>query len=246
LESNAAVVAKVPMSGQRATRDRADMTAYDLLRIAHLGAGGVAFLVAPIALATRKGSDRHPWAGRVYLLPMSFAAASAVVLAAERHNVAFVFIGLFSLYLGLSGYRALQFKRTYVARSADRGVAGVALAFFAIMLAYGVLQLGVSTGRAVPLLAFGAVGATLAIGDWRRLRADRAPEDWVFGHMRGMVASYIAAWSAFLVINLGGLALPVRILLAPAVGIPALLVWGRVWRSRLRSAPLSRWADVSD
>jgi uncharacterized membrane protein len=221
------------------------VTAYDILRIAHLGAGAVAFVVAPVALAVRKGSDRHRWAGRLYLLPMSFAAASAAVLAGVRHNVPFVFIGLFSLYLGVSGYRALRFKSTYTARTSDRVVTGVALAFFATMLVYGGVQLGTSWGRAVPILAFGVVGLVLAAGDWRRLRHDRARESWLSGHMSGMVASYIAAWSAFLVINLGVLPLPVRILLAPAVGIPALWAWRRVWRARLRSGPLERWADVS-
>ncbi len=217
---------------------------YEILRWAHLLAGFTAFFVAPVVLGLRKGSAWHRKLGLIYFFPMSFAAGTAAFLAAARGNTPFIFIGLFSLYLGISGYRALRFKPDYQASGFDRAFAGAAIAAFLGMLIYGGTQITRSLGTGIPLLAFGTVGLILAIGDWRRLGAERRPSAWLFGHMSGMVSSYIAAVSAFSVINFTALPLPVRILWPAAIGIPALLVWRAVWRKRIAGGKLQRWAEI--
>lgn len=222
----------------------ASISWYEVLRGAHLLAGIFAFSIAPIVLVRRKGTHSHRLLGRLYFLPMSFAAASATVLAALKDNTTFVFIGVFSFYLGLSGYRALAFKPSYITTLVDKLMAGLAALFFLAMVAFAASQFATSLARAIPLFAFGTVGTVLALADLRRLSAGRPQHSWFFGHMTGMVSSYIAAVSAFSVVNLSFLPLPVRILWPALLGIPALLLLRRAWRHRLQVAPLSSWVDL--
>lgn len=217
---------------------------YDALRWAHLLAGIFAFLIAPIILLRRKGTRSHRVLGRLYLWPMSFAAASAAVLAGLKGNTTFVFIGIFSLYLGVSGFRALAFKSGHSASPLDKLILVAAMVFFTAMLLYAFTQISQRLGVAIPLLSFGTVGIVLAAADWRRLNERRGDHDWFFGHMTGMVASYIAAVSAFSVVNLAFLPLPVRILWPALVGIPMLLVTRRVWSRRLSRALLQAHVEL--
>ncbi len=206
---------------------------FDALRWAHLLAGVVAFVVAPVALALRKGSDRHRLFGRIYVYPMSFAAASAVALALARDNGPFAAIGLFSFYLGVTGVRALRFKDGYQPTRLDQVIAVAAPLFFAFMFTYGLSLVSRNIGLAIPVLSFATVGLVLAAADVRRVFARRSAHAWLYGHMAGMVSSYIAAVSAFSVTNLTMLPLPVRILWPAAIGIPCLIYLLLAWRRRM-------------
>lgn len=217
---------------------------YDLLRWAHLLAGIFAFLIAPIVLTRRKGSSAHRLLGRLYFFPMSFAAATAAILAAARGNTTFIFIGVFSLYLGYSGFRSLVFKSGYVSSLLDKLTFSLGTVFFLVMLMYGVSQITVRLGVAIPLLAFGVVGLILALSDLQRLNLKRSEDSWFFGHMTGMVSSYIAAVSAFSVVNLSFLPLPVRILWPAVIGIPLLVILRRTWKRRIATAPLSSLVEI--
>jgi uncharacterized membrane protein len=217
------------------------MTAYDVLRPFHLTAGIFAFVVAPLVLVSRKGSALHRRLGWLYLAPMSFAAATAAVLAAAKGNTPFVAIGLFSLFLGISGQRALRAAPGTPAARADHAFVAMALVGFVLMLGYAGLLAKQGRWIGLPVLAFGCVGAVLALGDARRLWWPvPGPASPVPAHLARMVSSYIAAVSAFSVVNLPALPLPVRVLWPAAVGLPLLLLWRRSWMRRLDTLPTRR------
>lgn len=194
------------------------------LRYAHIVAGILAFVVAPIALASAKGGKAHRRFGMVYLLGMTFATLSASLLAATTDNTFFTFVGLFSFYLGFSGYRAIG-KRTRVLW-VDWVVAVVIACAMLGMLCYGAIGLAGGKIMFLPLVCFGIVGTLIVGRDLKQLV--RPPSDrkaWFFGHMIGMVSSAIAAMSAFSVTNLTFLDPVTRILWPAVVGIPILAIW---------------------
>lgn len=218
---------------------------FQVARGAHIALGVVAFVVAPVALATRKGGRVHRVAGWVYLPTMTAAAVTAAVLAAVTGNQPFVWIGIFGAYLGVSGYRAVRLKPGVAAGPFDRVFAIAAVLFFVAMLAAGGLSAASAPATTIPVVSFAVVGLVLSAADVRRLSvARRGAADWLTGHLAGMVSSYIAAVSAFSVVNLGGWPLPVRILWAPAVGIPLLLLWRAAWVRRARAGELGRHLGV--
>src|SRR5437588_569476 len=63
----------------------------------------------------------------------------------------------------------------------------------------------------------------------------RPPQDqnfWWYDHMGGMIGSYIAAVSAFSVVNLRFLPPLVRWLWPVAIGVPVILLWIRYYKKR--------------
>jgi hypothetical protein len=111
---------------------------------------------------------------------MSFATLSATGLAATTGNTFFTFVGLFSFYLGFTGYRALYLKhlnRGGRPAQIDWAVTAIALVSFVGMVAYGLLNMATrSAGFYLPLVVFGAVGLRLAGADLRKyLRPTIAP-----------------------------------------------------------------------
>ena len=202
-----------------------------MLRWAHIFAGVMSFVVAPIALASVKGGPTHRRWGMIYFIGMTFATLSATILAATTGNTFFTFVGLFSFYLGFSGFRAIG-KRSRV-RWFDWAVTLAMVAVMLGMLAYGLARVVSGQSFFIPLVVFGIIGLGIVGRDLQQLiRPPADPHAWFFGHMIGMNASAIAAMSAFSVTNFKFLAPVPRILWPAGVGVPLLLLWVRSYKRR--------------
>lgn len=212
-----------------------------VLRWIHIMAGFTAFFVAPGALLTCKGGAAHRWWGKVFFWAMAVVASTAVIVAAYRPNFFLLLLAIFSFYLAFSGYRALFHKRP------DKGQEPSWLDWSA-----AVLTLTVSTGLLLsglfqpqwlhlpPIIALvlGVLGAILTGSD---LRQFTRPFDyvthsnaWFFAHLSKMLGSYIAAVSAFSVVNFTFLPPIVRWLWPTAVGVPAILLWVNHYQKKFR------------
>jgi hypothetical protein len=220
------------------------MGPWQALRWAHIAAGVLAFVVSPVALASVKGGATHRRWGLIYVAAMTFATLSATALAATTGNAFFTFVGLFSFYLGFSGYRALGKRRG--AAWFDWAVGAAMAAATAGMLAYGLVGLARDGIFFLPLVVFGVVGLAVVGRDLAALA--RRPADrhaWFFAHMTGMVGSAIASMSAVSVTNFRFLPPVARILWPAAVGIPLLVLWARAYKRRLAAGrPLTELATI--
>ena len=76
----------------------------------HIAAGTMAFLLAPVALATAKGGKQHKRWGKVYLWSMGAVAATAVPMAFFFPVRFLALVAVFSFYFAFSGYRVLRLK----------------------------------------------------------------------------------------------------------------------------------------
>ena len=70
-----------------------------MLQALHVGGGWLAFGAAPIALLARKGSRRHVWAGRCFLLALTIGITAGLVLATIDRAIGLFFFGLLTLFL---------------------------------------------------------------------------------------------------------------------------------------------------
>lgn len=208
------------------------MDFWNALRWAHIAAGVISFIVAPVALAAAKGGATHRRWGMVYFVGMTFATLSATVLAATSENVFFTFVGIFSFYVGFSGFRAIG--RRFRIRWFDWFAAiGTCAAMFA-MIGYGGTRLVTDGVFFLPLVVFGLVGLLIVGRDLRDLYSPSPDKNaWFFSHMIGMLSSATAAMSAFSVTNLRFLPPPLRILWPACVSIPILIIWIRWYRRKL-------------
>lgn len=196
----------------------------------HIAAGFTAFFVAPVALVTRKGGSTHRTWGKVYFGAMTFSVLSSLIVAAYRPNIFLFLVGIFSFYLAFTGYRVLRRKRPEQGDTAttwDWAIAGFTLAVSMFMIARGSIDLHTFALQVNPvLILFGTLGMIASGNDlYKFVRPSRDKNAWYFDHMAGMTASYLAAVSAFSVVNFTFLPLLVRWLWPTVIGAPLLALW---------------------
>ncbi len=173
----------------------------------HITAGASSFLMAPVALATAKGGKQHKRWGKVYLWSMGFVAITAVPMAFFFPVRFLALVAVFSFYFAFSGYRVLRLKELARDGSAEPvdWIAGV-VTFCASALLGWLSWFHPHSIEVLPLVgvAFGFIGMT---GSAKQMVSFVSkPKEkmfWWYTHLGNMIASYIAAWSAFSVVTLG-------------------------------------------
>ncbi len=173
-------------------------------RLTHIGAGAVALFAGLVPMLGRKGGPPHRRAGRVYVGAMIVVAITALVLTAllpvTGSRLFLTGIAVFSFYLSFSGWRAAR-RHTSTLATADKG-----LAVFTSLVGLAMVGAGVYW-QAILFGFFGILTLIFAVRDaWTGFRtapAGTRPEPWVFRHISRMGGSYIATFTAFLVVNLG-------------------------------------------
>jgi len=207
------------------------------LRIIHITCGFFAFFIAPVVLAMVKGGKQHRRWGKVYFWMMAVVAATALVLGFYRPIVFLALIAVFSFYMAFVGYRVLYRKQPRKGQGAtllDWTGTILVLAAGVMLCVLGLLKPAPVWARMAPVaLVFGVLGIWFGVRD--SLRYLRPPQDqnfWWYDHMGGMIGSYIAAVSAFSVVNLRFLPPLVRWLWPVAIGVPVILLWIRYYKKR--------------
>jgi uncharacterized membrane protein len=200
------------------------------VRWTHILAGFLAFFIAPIPLLTAKGGKTHRRWGRIYFWAMAVAAASAMILALWRPILFLAFIAVFSFYLAFRGYRVLSRKNPSQGqgpRAMDWAAAVLAFLGGAALIVLGIVRPSpVWKQLSVVPIVFGILGVVLSANDiWRFIHPPADRKFWWYAHMGGMIGSYIAAVSAFSVVNFPFLPAAVRWLWPTAVGVPGIFIW---------------------
>ena len=167
----------------------------------HAALGGLALVAGLAAIGLRKGSDAHRRSGRVFYYAMFGSILSSLLVAVlPGHYSVFLFaIGLFSLYFLVLGKRAIRYPMPGHSFAADR-------LWHRLMLAVGVAMMGASIwlfeGLQLVLLVFGAVGVGFALTNLNSLKNEAdVRQRWLALHIRHIAGAYIAAVTAFFVVN---------------------------------------------
>jgi uncharacterized membrane protein len=211
-------------------------TIYPVLRAVHIFFGMTALFVAPGAMAAVKGSLWHRRFGKVYFWSMASVAATAIVMTQIKPNLFLLMVALFSFYLAFSGYRALYHKRPQDRLTMlDWTGLGVVVVGSIGLLVWGALKLLSGADFGWVALVFGLVGSAVAANDMRRFLVPATDQRaWLYQHMTGMLAAYIATVTAFSVVNFLFLPPLVRWLWPTALGVPAIVVWITSYRRQAR------------
>lgn len=202
----------------------------------HVLAGFLALFAGAGALATKKGGRRHRKLGRVYVYAMTFVAGSALLLYGFDPTFTRLFLGLvavFSYYFVFSGYRVLGRKRPADEPAAVdwAAVALLTLAGLGLLAMGGRLALE-GVGFATVMLVFGVIGTGFGVSELRTFRSgDAVPRAWFTRHLSRMIGGYIATVTAFSTVNFTFLPVVVRWLWPTAVGVPAILILLRKYRT---------------
>jgi hypothetical protein len=207
------------------------------IRLVHILAGFTAFFIAPVPLLTAKGGKTHRRWGKIYFWAMGIVASTAMVLALWRPVLFLAFIAVFSFYFAFRGYRVLSRKRPLEGQGPGAiDWLGAVLAFLAsvTLIVLGIVRPSPVWARlSVVAVVFGVLGLRFSGSDiWEFMHPPADKNFWWYGHMGGMIASYIAAVSAFSVVNFYFLPTAVRWLWPSVIGVPGIIIWTGYYKRR--------------
>jgi hypothetical protein len=172
----------------------------------HIAAGASSFLLAPVALATAKGGKQHKRWGMVYLWSMGVVAATALPMALYRPVLFLALVAVFSFYLAFSGFRVTRLKeleRGGSAKPIDWIAALICFGASACLAGFGAFHPAWVQGMGIVSILFGFIGMQTAGRQmWSFVRKPKEKMFWWYSHLGNMMASYIAAWTAFSVTTL--------------------------------------------
>jgi len=182
----------------------------DFIRIliyTHATFGGIALLIGLVALIVTKGNNLHRTAGKIFYYCMLAGASLAIIISLlPNHESAFLFsIGIFSCYMILSGKRILHLKKLFKGEqptSKEFFLPALMIITGIGMLAYGINLKSNGNNNGIVLIVFACIGGSMAMSDIQMLR--NKPTDkkfWLYQHISKMTGGYIAAVTAFVVVN---------------------------------------------
>lgn len=172
-----------------------------ILIYTHAVCGGIALISGGIALLTKKGSEPHKKFGLAFFYAMlASALMSFVISILPGHENAFLFsIGVFSTYFLLSGYRSLNYKSGDFSLTVDKIIAITVAVTGFIMILYPIILFNTSN---LILLIFGVMGVYSGVRDLISFKdKTNLKNNWLKRHLGKMTGGYIAAVSAFFVVN---------------------------------------------
>lgn len=172
-----------------------------LIYFIHAPLGGIALVAGGIALITKKGSSSHKKSGKVFFYSMLLSAISAFVISVlPNHESPFLFsIGLFSIYFLISGLRSLRYKKKDLQLTVDKLIAYLILLTGIFMILYPIVYYSKLN---IILTVFGVVGIVFGLRDLMLFKnIKRLKQNMLKLHVGKMTGGYIAAVSAFFVVN---------------------------------------------
>ena len=171
----------------------------------HAFFGGLGLIAGIISVFVKKGDLIHKRAGKVFSYSMLISSLIALLVARmPNHENLFLFlIGIFTIYLVLSGNRALTLKSKIKADWIDKLVSGIMLLASICMLVIGIVGIVQHIDQSILYVFFGAFGAFLSLKDFQTFRNFRENKNaWIVSHLGRMVGALIASITTFLVAGL--------------------------------------------
>lgn len=204
-------------------------TFINTLLIIHASLGGVSLIAGSISMMTKKGSKNHKQSGKVFSIALLIASILAIpVTLSESHNNLFLFlIAIFTIYMILSGNRALRNKfKSEPPNRVDYIISGVMAAFALALIAIGSYSLMKNNGG-ILFIFFGIVSLILTYGDYIYFKSGFLKKGlWLRQHIGRIMGAYIAAITAFLLTALQSDS--VIVWMAPTiVGTLFIIYWSR-------------------
>ncbi len=169
----------------------------------HAFFGGIALLSGLLSILFIKGSPNHKKSGKVFSYGMVVSSLISLPICwLPNHENNFLFlIGIFTIYLVISGNRVLLFKKKEEANFTDKLISGVLFVASLFMLFFGTYFLLNNNSGGILYLFFGLTAFLISIRDFKFYKNIDKSKILPF-HIGKMSGAYIASVTAFLVAGL--------------------------------------------
>jgi hypothetical protein len=194
-----------------------------MMTVLHVICGTFVLGVAPAAMLARKGGRWHRRWGTAFMLAMSVVLFTAGFMWQPKGHVFLFALALVSGYLVFNGYRIIARRRRNRPDELD-DVIDIAAAALAVAAGVWLVIIAATAPGALmrslaPIMAgLGVVAAAFAFNDVRGILGPRSRIGWLIAHFSAMIAAYISAVTAFVVINAHGVPMELRWLVPIGLG----------------------------
>ncbi len=172
-----------------------------ILILIHASFGGIALISGLISMIAKKGKNVHKISGLTFFYSMVLCGVSAMIIAIlPNHQSPFLFaVGIFSLYFVLTGNRALNFKNKSADLRVDKYISIAMIVTGTLMISLPIL---LTENINIILFVFAIVGIMFSVKDLVLFnKPEQLRKEWLKFHLGKMIGGYIAAATAFVVVN---------------------------------------------
>jgi uncharacterized membrane protein len=208
---------------------------FTIFLVLHIIGGSVGLFTGTVNLVRGKGDKNHKLVGKIFSYSMLTAGISSFILSILHPNYFLFIVGVFTVYLVSTGHRYLYLKMlgsNEKPKSIDWVITMAMLMASLLFIGLGIRHLLAGNNFGIVFIVFGALGARLVKTDFDNYRGRvKAKNYWLLAHLQRMTGAYIAAITAFLVVNAkySPVELPSFIfwLLPTAILTPLIIAWTR-------------------
>lgn len=178
---------------------------FKIILILHIVFGATGLILGSFILVRKKGDVLHKNLGKIFTLAMILTGLCAFYLSYEHPNLFLFIVGVFTIYLSFSGYRMITLKKVHLGQK-PKLVDTIATVFMLLaslaFLYFGVRLLVHTQLFGLVLLLFGTVSLRLCYTDYKAYTGKVTDKMyWLKNHIGRMTGAYVAALTAFLVVN---------------------------------------------
>jgi len=173
----------------------------------HAFFGGLGLITGLGSVLVKKGSKPHKQMGKLFSIGMLTSCLISIpVSCMPNHENIFLFlIGLFTIYLVVSGNQILTFKSKKKKHAVliDNIISGSMLLVSVFMVLFG-FYVFIKSGAYLLFFFFGGFGLSLTIRDFVYYKNfHKIKNGWLSNHIGKMIGAFIASVTAFLVAGMG-------------------------------------------
>ncbi len=209
-------------------------TTFTILLLIHIVSGSIGLITGTINLIRKKGDKLHKNFGFFFLSGMLINGVSGLLMSLIHFNFFLLIVGVFSIYMVSTGQRYLSLKTISPSQKALKidWILSAGMFLFGIgFIIYGILLLLSSNNFGIVLLVFGFISISMAYQDFKNYQGRNSNKNfWLLVHIQRMMGSYIAAMTAFIVVNNTILPGIVAWLLPTVIVTPLIFKWSRKYK----------------
>ncbi|MBM6500357.1 hypothetical protein [Flavobacterium macrobrachii] len=212
-------------------------TIFTILLIIHIIAGSIGLLTGTINIIKKKGDKTHKSVGKFFFYSMLINGFAGFIMSLIHRNDFLLIVAVFSIYMVATGQRFLSLKqlnKEQKPKAIDWILTYTMLVFAFLFITYGSYLLINKVYFGIVLLVFGVVCCLMAIKDIKVYKGNIKEKNyWLLLHIQRMVGSYIAALTAFIVVNNHFLPGIVGWLLPTVIFTPLIVKWTKQYRVQI-------------
>lgn len=216
---------------------------FKILLVIHIIAGSIGLFTGTINIIRKKGDKPHVLVGKFFFYAMIINAIAGFIMSILHDNLFLLIIAVFSFYMAVTGQRFLYLKKLdkgQKPKTIDWAVTITMICFAIFFIIYGIALLVNHNNFGIVLLVFGFISIQMARKDIATYRGRvKYKNYWLLIHIQRMIGAYIAALTAFLVVNNTYLPGIVAWLLPSVILTPLIFYWSKKKAIRKAIKPIT-------